>query len=116
MRDNRSSDKVESILEKLSEQLGEPVMKSSQRLLIIIILKINGKMRFYELQSTLGIGKGSLSNHLEKLESNGFIKTKDVLTISGPGKLIELTEKGKEIVDEYSQLMSMIINRNDEKS
>ncbi|MGP6206823.1 transcriptional regulator [Cuniculiplasma sp. SKW3] len=98
----------EIILERLSSQLGEPVLRSSQRLLILIMLKVNGRMRFYELQTTLGIGKGSLSNHLDKLADKDLIKIKDILTLTGPGKSIELTDKGKEIVEEYSRLMSLI--------
>ena len=109
MSESDIPDGMGKLLEELSTRLGEPVMKSSQRLLIIIILWINGKMRFYELQSTLGIGKGSLSNHLDRLADNGIISMKDILTIAGPGKSIELTGKGREIMEQYSRIMSMIL-------
>ncbi|MGP6220727.1 transcriptional regulator [Caldiplasma sukawensis] len=111
MKNDKNKETIDSIIEKLSSNLGEPVLKSSQRLLIIIILSIYGRMRFYELQRTLGIGKGSLSNHLEKLQQNGIVVIRNVLTIYGPGKAVELSQKGKEIADEYSNIMSILFKR-----
>jgi DNA-binding MarR family transcriptional regulator len=110
MSHDQEQNDLNMLLEKLSAQLGEPVLKSSQRLLILIMLKVNGRMRFYELQSTLGIGKGSLSNHIDKLEENDLVKVRDVLTVTGPGKSLELTSKGKEIVGEYSEIMRIIFD------
>lgn len=111
MSHDQEQNDLNMLLEKLSAQLGEPVLKSSQRLLILIMLKVNGRMRFYELQSTLGIGKGSLSNHIDKLEENDLVKVRDVLTVTGPGKSLELTNKGKEIVEAYSEIMGIIFGK-----
>ncbi len=110
MNDKGHERSLDDIIKMLSQKLGEPVMKSSQRLLIIITIWYSGRMRFHELQRTLNMGKGSLSNHLETLSRNGLIKTRDIITLSGPGKMVELTDAGKDAVKEYIDLMKILFN------
>ncbi len=83
-------------VKSLTEQLGDPIFKSSTRILILILLAMNKKLTAGELRSLVGLGKGSLENHLEKLESSGRIQTRFVRTWGGTRQVVEITEKGLE--------------------
>lgn len=98
-----------SLIRMLSEQMNEPVLKSSARILIIITLFIHKKLTFTEIQEALGAGKGSLSNHIEKLEKSGLVTVLTVPTIFGPRVVVEITENGIEFYKNYSRLMKIIL-------
>jgi DNA-binding MarR family transcriptional regulator len=83
-------------LRDLGEQLSDPSLKSSARVLILISLALNRKMSFVSLLSLTGVGKGSLSNHLERLELAGYVTTKTVKTWGGYRTTVEITPKGTE--------------------
>ena len=83
-RESNNSNNLNDLLETLGKQLNEPVMKSTARLIIIISLAINRKLSFTDLLTITSLGKGSLSNHLEKLQKNGLIKIKTVFKQNGP--------------------------------
>jgi len=87
-----SSKKIQS----LNEQLGDSTFKSSIRLLIMILLTMNKKLSSVELRELLQLGKGSLENHLEKLEAAGYIRVRTVRAFGGKGsrQVVEITEKG----------------------
>ena len=57
---------------------------------------MNKKSTATELRGITGLGKGSLENHLEKLESAGFVKTKNVKSFSGWRQTVEITPEGLE--------------------
>ena len=57
---------------------------------------MNKKSTATDLRGITGLGKGSLENHLEKLESAGFVKTKNVKTFSGWRQTVEITQEGLE--------------------
>ena len=80
-------------------------MKSSTRILILFSLALNGKLGFVDLLNLTGMGKGSLSNHLEKLEVSGYIRTKNVMTFSGSRIVAEITEKG---MQSYNELLTLL--------
>lgn len=111
MTDNPGDSKVNNsqnlndLLETLGRQLNEPVMKSTARLIIIISLAINRKLSFTDLLTITSLGKGSLSNHLEKLQKSGLIKIKTVFKHNGPRVSIEITEKGLDPYRNYSVLL-----------
>lgn len=102
-------DELNLKLEKLSMLLNEPVMKSTARLSILITLALNRKLTFTELLTITSIGKGSLSNHIEKLESNGLVNVRTILRSSGPRVIIEITEKGVAAYRKYSEILRYLI-------
>ncbi len=102
-------DELNLKLEKLSTLLNEPVMKSTARLSILITLALNRKLTFTELLTITSIGKGSLSNHIEKLESNGLVNVRTILRSSGPRVIIEITEKGVAAYRKYSEILRYLI-------
>ena len=92
---NSKSSNTEAI-KALNEQLGEPSFKSSTRILILILLAINKKLTASELRSFVGLGKGSLENHLEKLEASGYVRVRFVRSWGSTRQVVEITEKGLE--------------------
>ena len=83
-------------IKSLNEQLSDPSLKSSTRILILILLAMNKKLSASELRSLVALGKGSLENHLEKLEASGLIRVRSVLSWGGAHQVVEITEKGLE--------------------
>ncbi len=81
-------------IKALNEQLSDPSLKSSTRILILILLAMNKKLSASELRSLVGVGKGSLENHLSKLEYAGLIKVRSVRSWGGSHQVVEITEKG----------------------
>lgn len=108
--ENSSTESLNSLLETLGKQLNEPVMKSTARLIIIISLAINRKLSFSDLLTITALGKGSLSNHLEKLQRNGLIRIRTVLRKNGPRISVEITETGMEAYRNYSTLLKQLTN------
>jgi DNA-binding MarR family transcriptional regulator len=95
-------------LKSLGEQLNDPCLKSSTRILILISLAINGKLGFSDLIQLTATGKGSLSNHLEKLEAAGYVKTRKVMVWGGHRVMIEVTQKGLGVYGTYMRAMIML--------
>lgn len=92
----------------LGEQLNDPCLKSSTRILILISLGINRRLGFLDLLHLTGMGKGSLSNHLEKLEASGYIKTRRIMVFGGHRVVAEITEKGLVVYESYMRTMSAL--------
>jgi DNA-binding MarR family transcriptional regulator len=81
-------------IKALNEQLGDPGLKSSTRILILILLAMNKTLTSVELRSFVGLGKGSLENHLAKMEASGLIRVRSVRSWGGVHQVVEITEKG----------------------
>ena len=82
------------IIKSLNEQLNDPTFKSSTRILILILLAMNKRLTSVELRSFVGLGKGSLENHLVKMEASGLIRVRSVRSWGGVHQVVEITEKG----------------------
>lgn len=106
---NDGHERLNELLETLSTQLNEPVMKSTARLIIIISLALNKKLTFTDLLAITAVGKGSLSNHLDKLKESGLIKIKTVFRPSGPGVSIEITNEGMSAYETYSKILKKLL-------
>jgi DNA-binding MarR family transcriptional regulator len=94
--DNQPNSKIPGTetIKLLTEQLGDPSLKSSTRILILILLAMNKKLSASELRSLVGLGKGSLENHLAKMEASGLIRVRSVRSWGGVHQVVEITEKG----------------------
>ncbi|MHB8361035.1 MAG: transcriptional regulator [Thermoplasmataceae archaeon] len=101
---------INNTLSELSGQFHEPLLKSSIRMLIIISLSHNKKLSFSDLLKLTSTGKGSLSNHLSKLEENGLIRVFNVFSVSGPRVMVEITIQGKEVYEKLSTLLKSVFS------
>jgi len=93
-------------LKDLGEQFSDPALKSSTRVLILISLALNTRMSVVRLLTLTRTGKGSLSNHLEKLEASGYVTSKTSRTFGGYRTNVEITEKGLEAYDNLLKALS----------
>jgi DNA-binding MarR family transcriptional regulator len=91
------SDSRSGSLKSLADQLNDPALKSSARVVILISLSINQKLTFIELLELTGLGKGSLENHLDKLSDSQYIRKRNIKTFGGLRELVEITSKGQEV-------------------
>jgi DNA-binding MarR family transcriptional regulator len=98
----------DEVLKSLVEQFSDPALKSSTRILILISLALNKKLRFVDLMLLTGTGKGSLSNHLDKLEAAGYVKRKPLVTVRGPRIAVEITQKGLLVYANFVKLIGQI--------
>jgi len=81
----------------LNEQLRDSALKSSTRILILVLLAQARRMSSVELRMLTGLGKGSLENHLDKLESFGYVKISNAKSLGArgsPRQMVEITENG----------------------
>lgn len=88
-------------MEQIFSSLKDPALKSSVRVLILVSLGMNSRLRFSDLLMLTGTGKGSLHNHLAKLESSGYVTLTRYSFFSSPRVRVELTGKGHEVVARY---------------
>jgi DNA-binding PadR family transcriptional regulator len=88
---------MDETIHSLNEQLSDATFKSSTRILILVMLALNRKISSVELRTLTGLGKGSLENHLNKLESYGYVvvsNTKSIGARGNPRQIVEITDKG----------------------
>jgi DNA-binding MarR family transcriptional regulator len=95
----RDFDKIvtDETIKSLNEQLSDSTFKSSTRILILVLLAQARRMSSVELRTLTGLGKGSLENHLNKLESFGYVTISNAKSIGArgsPRQVVETTEKG----------------------
>lgn len=92
-QDNLITDKVNNAISILGDD----------HVLCIIASLRNGGMRFNELQRTLNINPTTLSNRLDKLESDEIL-TKERETLDKMSVVYELTKKGFAVIPIIDQI------------
>ena len=88
---------TDETIKSLNEQLNDSTFKSSSRILILVLLAQARRMSSVELRTLTGLGKGSLENHLSKLEGFGFVRISNAKSIGARGspmRIVEISEKG----------------------
>lgn len=99
--ENNGQERDTGSFSDLFTYLREPALKSSIRLLILISLGMNTRLNFSDLLRLTGVGKGSLHNHITKLESSGFVATTRYSFFSSQRVRVQLTPKGEAVVRQY---------------
>lgn len=80
----------------------DPVLMHPKRFLIVSLLYMLGPRTMSFIQKTLKIPWGPLYTHLKRMEEEGYIETRRIITPLGPRTIIELTDKG---VEAYEKLV-----------
>ncbi|RLI84917.1 MAG: hypothetical protein DRP01_07355 [Archaeoglobales archaeon] len=65
-----------------------------KRFAIMTVLFLFKEMTEGDLAKAVNISWGSLSNHLKRLESKGYIERRKVITIKGVRTVVRITELG----------------------
>jgi len=99
INERRDFDKIlkDETIKSLNEQLNDSALKSSSRIMILLLLAGARKMSSMQLRALTGLGKGSLENHLNKLETSGYVRITNEKSIGArgiPRQMVEITEKG----------------------
>ena len=75
------------------------------RLMILMVLYTVESADFTFLVNATELTDGNLSSHLSKLESAGFVKIEKGYAGKKPRTTLQLTEEGRQAVDDYSNTM-----------
>ncbi len=77
-----------------ARELADPILMNPKRFLIVTTLYMIGTCTMGFLQKALNLTWGDLYTHVKKLESAGYVKTRRILTLSGPRIQVRLTDEG----------------------
>ena len=89
---------------ELDALLGHPT-----RFAIVTVLYALGPMTVGDLARALRVSYGPLSTHLRKLEEEGYVELRKVLTLRGPRTAVYLTERGaRAYLDHVERLRAII--------
>ena len=98
-----SSKKVNQIHNSINRVVHEPV-----RLAILKILTSAKEVDFNFLLTTLGVTKGNLATHINKLESTGLIEVKKQFRGKIPHTLYRVTKSGRQQFQKYWENMKAL--------
>lgn len=84
------------------------IIHESARLRIMMILSGIDKADFNFLLSTLGLSKGNLSRHVEKLELAHYVKVSKTFKGKIPNTCYQLTKKGTNALTQYWKNLDVI--------
>ncbi|HDJ84064.1 MAG TPA: hypothetical protein ENG44_03580 [Desulfurococcaceae archaeon] len=92
----------------------DPVLMNPKRFLIASLLYMLGPQTMSFIQKALKIPWGPLYTHLKRMEDEGYVRTRRVITPLGPRTMIELTERGieayKRLLNELQKITSLHMN------
>lgn len=95
-------------LKRLIDLLSTPAFSNSVRVGILLSLLYLDRITFTDLLKTLDLPKSTLFTHLQVLQDEGLILMKKGLTLDGPRTFIVLTDKGKELINQYLTLVKRL--------
>ena len=98
-----SSKKVNQIHNSINRVVHEPV-----RLAILKILTSAKEVDFNFLLTTLGVTKGNLATHINKLESTGLIEVKKQFRGKIPHTSYRVTKRGRQQFQKYWENMKAL--------
>jgi DNA-binding MarR family transcriptional regulator len=78
------------------------------RLSILTALSACKRADFVFLQRLTGLTVGNLSGHLSKLEEAGLVRTEKQFIDKRPNTLAEITEKGRNAIDNHWHLLEVL--------
>jgi len=85
--------------------LGEPT-----RLLIMILLYLNIRMKFTDLQKILGLTAGNLASHLKKLRESGYVNVRKTFLLElRTTTIVEITKNGARRLLEFMGSLKEIL-------
>lgn len=80
------------------------------RLMILAFLSAVDSADFTFLLNQIGLTRGNLSSHLQKLEEAGYISVQKEFVDRIPRTLIRLTDAGREAIHIYRETMRQVVD------
>jgi DNA-binding transcriptional ArsR family regulator len=87
------------------------VVHEPARLAILTVLAAAEEVEFLFLQKVLGLSKGNLSSHAQKLEGAGYLETLKSFRGRLPATAFRITPEGREALEGYQSRMRQILER-----
>ncbi len=94
---------MSAMIQRLAEI--DRVIHEPGRLMIVALLAAVEEADFQYLRQTTGLTQGNLSAHLTKLDEAGYIAIEKTFRGKYPLTLCRLTERGKEVLDNYRKVI-----------
>lgn len=98
-----SKSRINQIHNNINRVVHEPV-----RLAILKILTLAKEVDFNFLLTTLGVTKGNLATHINKLEATDFIEVKKEFRGKMPHTSYRITKKGQRQFQKYWQNLNVL--------
>jgi len=86
----------------------DKIIHEPARLRIMMILSGVGQADFNFLLSTLGLTRGNLSRHMEKLELAGYVRVDKNFKGKVPNTSYQLTKRGSKALTQYWEELDTI--------
>ena len=87
------------------------IFSSSNRLIVMLLLKLHSKVQFNEFMTLMKITPGNLDHHLKMLESANFIIRKPSILSRKVKVMIEITELGESELSVYLDTLKSLIRK-----
>ncbi len=88
----------------------DPVLFHPKRLSILSLLFAMGPLYQAELQKGCALSWGALATQLKKLETEGYIETRNVFTLKGPRNKVWITDKGRQRYNEVQATLKEFLS------
>ncbi|NON62666.1 MULTISPECIES: transcriptional regulator [Acidianus] len=95
-------------LKELVDLLNNRGLSNPLRLGILISLFNKERLDYSDIRRALNISKSNLSMNLQILTEEELVKVRKIPTITGVKTVVEITEKGKEIIKQYFKIMEEV--------
>lgn len=103
-----SDERKVQTLKEIMDLLKENALTTSIRLSILLTLYIYAKVTFSELLAYTSLKKNTLYVNLQVLADNGLIKYKKAFSLKGVISVVEITPKGREVVEKLFEMIENI--------
>lgn len=87
------------------------VVHEPARLAILTVLAAAEEVEFLFLQKVLGLSKGNLSSHAQKLEGAGYLETLKSFSGRLPVTAFRITPDGRDALEGYQSRMRQVLER-----
>lgn len=88
----------------------DTVVHGPVRLGVLTALRVRGPLDFTTLKKQLDVGDGTLGQHLQKLEENGYVSCEKAFVGQRPKSTYRLTGVGRKSLRRYLDAMQAIID------
>ena len=73
------------------------------------VLVARGRLRFAAARDLTGLSEGNLASHLAALSKAGYVDQRNAIILKRPGKIIELTTRGRSAFWTYFQALEELV-------
>lgn len=91
-------------------QSKDHILTSPIRFPIMLVLYIQTKVRFSELQKLLHISSGNLDHHIKRLEMANYVIKRRIFFLKRPQVVLIITNQGRDAFKDYTDRLRDILS------